>query len=49
MTLIFAEIPIISGNGINYGDVMEHDLGQLFVDVSSSRFSFGGRVWLHVG
>ena len=30
-------------------DVTEHDLCQVFVDVPFSRFSFGGRVRLHVG
>ena len=39
----------ISRNCINYHNVTEHDLGQVFVDVPSTPFSFGGRVRLHVG
>ena len=45
----FCGIPVISRNCMNYRDVTEDDLGQLFVNVHSSRFSFVGRVRLHLG
>ena len=40
---------MISRNCINYCDVTEQDLCQVFVHFPSSRFSLGGRVRLHVG
>ena len=34
---LITKIPIISRNCINYRDVTEHDLGQVFVDVTATR------------